>query len=140
MTNPIRRRTRPIRKRTRVRTPTGPWYFEATKHVERVASGLGADVDPGDYHLITLTNVYLVACMLYYEHDAPFMDDGPYDGLCRYLHEHYDDMAAAGVWWLGKVIVRENLEAGSCVGVEYPKGIRDMVDQHLIGKGVLRAA
>jgi len=133
---PIRRRMRPIRKRKRVNPGAlTPWYYEATRHVERVASGVDAGVDLEAYNLITLTNVYLVAACLYYDHDSPLISDGAFDALCVYLHDHYDEMVDAGVYWVGTVIVLQNLAAGTCVGVEYPKGILDMVDQHLIGAG-----
>lgn len=77
-----------------------------------------------DYNFIRLTNIYLLASYCYYELDVPIMSDGVFDALCGYLADHFDALEMFGVWHVGSVIVKENLDVGTCIGIEYPEMIQ----------------
>lgn len=92
--------------------PAARWEIEAADRLARVAKELSATQAFGDFHLITLTNLFLLASYLYYERDESLMSDGAFDGLCKYLLDHHDELAPAGVWRV-ELFDRESLDAGS---------------------------
>ena len=44
------------------------------------------------YRTTTLGDLYLLASIMYYVHDAPIMTDASYDYLCKYLQANYGDL------------------------------------------------
>ena len=60
--------------------------------------------------------MYLMASYMYYEEDTPIMADGDFDNLCVHLLENLDKYEHKHK----HLVTKENLSAGSCLGVKYP--------------------
>lgn len=96
---------------------------------ERILKLDSGELSFGDLNFIAETNIYLYCSYAYYELNESLMSDLMFDLLCSWLYENYDILAFMGVWWVGKTIVKDNLKAGTCLGVEYPKMVRDTATQ-----------
>ena len=100
-------------------------YMDKLIEIAGQVNSLIADLETGKtefakYSHISLCNLYLYASESYYVHDESVMTDGMFDKLCGYLLEQYDVLEMVGVWHVGRDIKKENLEAGTCLGVEFP--------------------
>lgn len=90
-----------------------------------------ADLETGKteltkYSHISLCNLYLYASESYYCWDMSVMTDGLFDKLCAYLLGQYDVLEMVGVWHVGRDIVKGNLEAGTCIGVDFPVPVQNV--------------
>lgn len=86
------------------------------------------------FELVSLTNVYLHCSYAYYELNESLMSDARFDQLCRYLHDNFDMLEMMGVRGVGDVIVKDNLAAGTCLGVFYNPGLREAVSEVVMAK------
>ena len=77
-----------------------------------------------DAHFICLTDLYLYASYLYYQRDMSIMADHSFDALCKHLYKNYNKLKPAGVWWVGKVILKKNLRQGTFLLAKYPEFIQ----------------
>ena len=90
----------------------------AEKAMKTVADLEVGEIELVAMNLIHLSNLYLYASHAYYDDDHPIMSDGLYDKICVFMHENFDLMDMVGVWFsLG--ITKDNLAAGTCLGVDH---------------------
>ncbi len=68
---------------------------------------------------------YLIASCAYYEYDVPLFTDAFFDGLCRHLLTIIDGDGFGPDFGYDPLIIRDNLTAGTCLGVKYPAEIRE---------------
>jgi len=110
--------------------PTGPISKLLGNRLNKthrdIASGRKAF---SDYHLIHLANLWLVACLAYYELDDPFMSDQLFDNLTGHLLANHSRLKEAGVWWVDGMFPRDALEAGTGYHLKhlYPVIIQEAV-------------
>ena len=100
---------------------------DASKHLDRLKGIEDGSIPYPDVPFIGMTNAYLFASYAYYEMDVSLISDFTYDMVCAYLLENFDALEMLGVWHVGKVIVKDNLAAGTCIGIEYPDYVKAAV-------------
>lgn len=81
-----------------------------------------------------LCTLYLLASHLYYDHDHSAMPDTLFDKLCKYLHENFESLREEMVWGVGSLMTKDNLAAGTCLGVDYPWVVRGVTRLILSGE------
>jgi hypothetical protein len=100
----------------------------SVERIHKRHQDLDAGVPFEKFSYISLTNTYLFASFAYYERNVSLLADGTFDKLCKYLYNDSELLAAEGVWHVGTVILEDNLQAGTCLGVVYPDTVKQIAE------------
>mgnify|MGYP000016934385 CR=1 FL=1 len=109
------------------------------KRLDKTVRALARGSRFEEFNLIHMTNLWLAASFAYYERDDPFMGDGLFDSLTKYLLERHGDLKDAGVWHVDEFFPVDALEAGTGYHLhgKYPTVIQDCVfDIRRVGDGL----
>lgn len=103
--------------------------FDVKPLLDRIRKLDSGELSFGDLNFVALTNIYVYCSYAYYVLDEVLMSDMMFDLLCAWLYQNFDILEITGVWHVGKLILKENLHAGTCLVDEYPKMFRDIATE-----------
>jgi len=87
------------------------WLREASNEYLKTINQLETgEVSISEVSLIRLSNIYLVASHLYYDHDISMMRDTTFDQICKQLYALYTDVDP---WWKEELFTLDGLSAGT---------------------------
>lgn len=77
--------------------------------------------------------LYLAASYLYYERDVSLMRDSDFDGMCREMHDRWDDIEHQHK----HLVSREALRAGTGFGIKHPARVINAATLLAVTHGLL---
>lgn len=116
---------------------TTGWHILAAGRYEQLITQLEASLPLHEMNVIALSNLYLVACFCYYEHDHSIMSDHLFDRVAKELSGRYVELMCSSAWFL-ELFDLEALDAGSGYHLKghYPAAIEQIASVFLQRAGV----